>query len=78
MTDRLRAKPPTVEVDSWTRCTVEDVTTGEGAVRVTVVPRTGAPVDLRLSQAQFDLFAGRVEGTGDAPQDTLGTTAWFR
>jgi hypothetical protein len=78
MGDRLRAKPPTVDVDDWNRCTVEEVTAGAGSVRVTVSPAVGPSLELRLSEAQFELFTGRIEEPGGGSSGAIGTTAWYR
>ena len=77
MTDRLRAKPPTTDTESWTRCTVRQVTTEDGGVRVSVDPPAGDSVDLQLSEAQFELFTGRIEDPGGGSSGAIGTTAWY-
>lgn len=72
MHDRLRAKPPTTEVDRWRSGTVVAVR-AVGSGREVVVETGGERVTVSVTDAVFELFSGRV----DAP-DPVGETVWFR
>ena len=80
--DRIRAKPPTTDVDSWTEAVVREVARSEGGFDVSVVPDAadaGAePVVVTVTEAIFDLFTGRLERDVDTPADVVGATVWFR
>jgi hypothetical protein len=80
--DRLRARPPTTEVDDWTEAVVREVARTEGGFEVTVAPAAGgtgtAPVVVTVTAAIFDLFTGRLDRSVDAPVDAVGATVWFR
>lgn len=71
--DRIRAKAPTTDVDRWRRGTVREVTEAGGEVRVTVESEGGETVDVTVTPAVYDLFAGRV-----AADDPVGEPAWFK
>lgn len=71
MHDRLRAKPPTTEVDAWTEATVVAVAATESGHVVTVDGPEGT-VEVALEGGLYDLFAGRVDG------DVLGSRCWYR
>lgn len=78
--DRLRAKPPTTDVESWDRGTVRDVVHAGGRVTVTVTPDDGSgSVELSVTAAIYDLFAGRLDPADRDDEDVLPeTTVWFR
>lgn len=82
MNDRIRAKPPTTDVDTWTEAVVRDVTRAEGGFEVTVVAdATGGraeTVTVTVTAAIFDLFTGRLDREVDAPTDVVGATIWFK
>jgi len=74
--DRIRAKPPTTDVDRWREGVVRAVRFDEDERRYTV---TVAPVDgddrvaVTVSDSVYDLFAGRLAG-----EEPVGETVWFR
>ena len=70
--DRLRAKPPTTDVDRWRSGTVEAVDRREEGVVVTVAA-DGETVEVRVTEAIYDLFSGRIEAA-----DPVGETVWFK
>lgn len=70
--DRLRAKPPTTEVDRWRSGTVVAVRDAEGGTAV-VVETEDERVTVSVTDAVFDLFSGRLEEV-----DPVGETVWFR
>lgn len=71
MHDRLRAKPPTTDVETWTEATVTAVSeTPDG--HVVTVDAPGSAVEVTLEGALFDLFAGRVDG------DVVGARCWYK
>lgn len=71
--DRIRAKPPTTDVDRWRRGTVRGVEEAGGEVRVTVESEDGDRVAVTVTPAVYDLFAGRV-----AAGDPVEEQAWFK
>lgn len=76
MNDRLRAKPPTTDVDRWREGVVETVDRDEHERRyvVRVVPSgDDRPVEVTVTEALYDLFVGRLEA-----EDPEGETVWFR
>jgi hypothetical protein len=70
--DRIRAKPPTTDVDRWRSGTVESVGRAGGEVVVSV-SAGGGTVDVRVTEAVYDLFSGRL-----AADDPVGETVWFK
>lgn len=77
MNDRLRARAPPTDADAWTEATVRAVRR-EGQEYVVTVEPGGERVEVRLSAALFDLFAGRVDRPVEEPADVVGVTAWYR
>ena len=75
MNDRVRAKPPTTEVDRWQEGVVRAVRFDDHERRYTVVvePSDGDRVGVTVSESIYDLFTGRIDG--DEP---VGETVWFR
>jgi hypothetical protein len=78
--DRLRAKPPTTDVDSWRSGTLVAVSDVENGTCATIEPGDtgdgGAGSDavaVTVTDAVFELFAGRIEG-----DDPVGETVWFK
>ncbi len=76
MNDRIRAKPPATEADRWTETTIRAVRFDDtqGQYVITVTDGT----EVRVSQAVFELFVGRLERPVDTPEDAVGATAWYR
>jgi hypothetical protein len=78
--DRLRAKPPTTAADSWRSGTLVAVRDVENGKRATIEPgesgdssAEGDAVAVTVTDAVFELFAGRVEDG-----DPVGETVWFK
>ncbi len=92
--DRVHARPPTHDVERWTEGRVIEVTKPPGRVVVTVRPETEGstepepeseseskpePVDLRVTEAVYDLFVGRVTEMNRVDGDACpGTPVWYR
>lgn len=86
--DRLHARPPTHDVERWTESRVVGVEKPPGRAVVTVRPETGGDgggesdpesVDLRVSEAVYDLFVGRVAEENRSEGDVLpGAPVWYR
>jgi hypothetical protein len=77
--DRIRAKPPTTDVDSWTEAVVREVARSEGGFEVSVAPTDGTEsAVVTVTAAIFDLFTGRLDRDVDTPADVVGATVWFR
>jgi hypothetical protein len=87
--DRLHARPPAHDVERWTEGSVVAVEKPPGRVVVTVRPETEGcrergddgndPVDLRVSEAVYDLFVGRVAAEHRSEGDVLpGAPVWYR
>ena len=81
--DRLHARAPGHDVERWTEGRVVDVEKPPGRVVVTVRPETGGDseetVDLRVSEAVYDLFVGRVAAEHRSEGDVLpGAPVWYR
>lgn len=79
--DRLHARPPTHDTERWTRGTVVGVTHEPGGVVVTVdADETDGPRrDLRVSDAVYELFVGRVDDDRtDEGEVRPGAPVWFR
>lgn len=79
MADRLRARPPTTDVDSWRSGTLVGVSDVENGKRATIEPEDpgddskGDTVEVTVTDAVFELFAGRIERS-----DPVGETVWFK
>lgn len=78
MYDRLRAKPPSTDVDSWREGTVRDVNRAEGGYVVTVTTADGDAVEVTVTEAVFELFASRLTTGYSVPADAIGEPAWFK
>lgn len=82
--DRIHARPPGHDVERWTEGRVIEVAKQPGRVVVTVRPETegsGAAetVDLRVTEAVYDLFVGRVAEADRADSDVCpGAPVWYR
>lgn len=86
--DRVHARPPTHDVERWTEGRVIEVAKPPGRVVVTVRPETEGstepdpepePVDLRVTEAVYDLFVGRVAEADRADGDVCpGAPVWYR
>jgi hypothetical protein len=77
--DRIHARPPDHDVERWTEGAVTGVTHDDGGVVVTVRPAGGGTVDLRVSDAVYDLFVGRVAPGDRADGEVVpGAPVWFR
>jgi hypothetical protein len=81
--DRLHARPPTHDVERWTRGSVVGVEHPPGRVVVTVRPDAEGdgtePVAHRVSEAVYDLFVGRVADEDRADGDVCpGAPVWYR
>jgi hypothetical protein len=78
--DRLHARPPAHDVDRWTEGRVVGVAHDDAGVAVTVRPDGGGDtVDLRVSEAVYDLFVGRVAPDDRADEEVRpGAPVWFR
>lgn len=86
--DRLHARPPTHDVERWTEGSVAGVERTSGRVVVTVRPEPrgedaegggSETVALRVSEAVYDLFVGRVAPDDRADGEVLpGAPVWFR
>lgn len=79
MHDRIRAKPPTTDVEDWTEATVRAVRRTEGGVAITVAPTNASEtVEITVTGAIFDLFTGRLEWAVTDPADAVGATVWVK
>jgi hypothetical protein len=80
--DRLHARPPTHDPERWTRGTVVAVSREPGGVVVTVAADApdGPRRDLRVSDAVYELFVGRVDETDRTDEGEVrpGAPVWFR
>lgn len=76
MYDRIRAKPPATDVDRWTEATVRAVRFDGDHGRYVVTVDDGSEV--RVKEAVFELFAGRLDRAVESPEDVVGATAWYR
>jgi hypothetical protein len=74
--DRIHAREPTVDLESWREGTVEALTERDGHAVFTVAPDDAAEsVDLVVTYAVRDLVLGRLDHDGDSP---VGAHVWFR
>jgi hypothetical protein len=74
--DRIRAKPPATDADRWTETTVRAVRCDGDGGRYVVTVDDGTEV--RVTEAVFELFAGRLDRSVGSPEDAVGATAWYR
>lgn len=76
MHDRIRARPPATDPDRWTETTVRAVRVDADHGRYVVTVDDGTEV--RVTEAVFELFAGRLDRPVDDPEDVVGAAAWYR
>lgn len=78
--DRLHARPPAHDPERWTAGRVLEVESEPGAVAVGVrADETGETTVLRVSEAVYDLFVGRVDPADRAEGEVCpGAPVWFR
>jgi hypothetical protein len=80
--DRLHARPPTHDAERWSRGTVVGVAHEPGGVVVTVDAEgpAGPRLDLRVSEAVYELFVGRVDENHRTGEGEVrpGAPVWFR
>ncbi len=79
--DRLHARPPTHDTDRWTEGRVVGVTHEAGGVVVSVrtAGAAGDTVELRVSDAVYDLFVRRVDPDDRTDGEVdAGAPVWFR
>jgi hypothetical protein len=79
--DRIRAKAPATDIDSWAEAVVLAVGRDEGRFELTVSPVGGNKTDtviVTVTPAVFDLFTGRLEPPAAAPTDVVDATVWFK
>lgn len=76
MHDRIRAKPPATDVERWTEATVRAVRFDDD--RAGYVVTVGDDVEVRVTEAVFELFVGRLDRSVETPEDAVGATAWYR
>lgn len=75
--DRVHARPPEHDVDRWRAGEVDGVRHDDAGVVVTV--RDDGTVDLRVSEAVYDLFVGRVAPEHRADGEVCrGAPVWYR
>jgi hypothetical protein len=76
--DRLHARPPAHDSDRWTEGEVVAASHDDAGVVVTVRDG-GGQVDLRVSEAVYDLFVGRVAPEHRADGEVRpGAPVWYR
>lgn len=76
--DRLRARPPTTEVDRWREGVVRSVDAEGRRVTVRVAPPDDLPVAVTVTEAIFDLFCSRLPIEVASATDLVGQRVWFR
>ncbi|WP_435193901.1 hypothetical protein [Natronomonas sp. EA1] len=72
MHDRIRAKPPVTDVDSWNEGTVDEIRP-QGEEVVVVCDGT----DIRVRKAVYDLFVSRLPAVVDG-ESVVGQTVWYK
>ena len=76
MNDRIRAKPPTTDVERWREGVVLSVRLDEHERRYTVVvepTEADDRVEVAVSESIYDLFTGRLDA-----DDPVGERVWIR
>lgn len=76
--DRLRAKPPTTDIDRWREGTVRSVDAEGSRVTVRVAPSDDSPVAVTVTEAVFELFCGRLPTKVASAEDVVGQRVWFK